>query len=224
MWTDSILGAEPQNSSAIMTNNISVCFMTFASGIVFGLGTLWYMIFNGFNVGLIATVCAQHGMALSLWSFVAAHGALELPSIFISGGAGLRLTTGLLFPGFLRRRDALAQAGGEAIRLLAGTIPLLIIAGTVEGPDGVEVLDLRRAADGDDALAQRGLAPPFCAPGLSLPGLSLPGLSVPGLSVPGGRSTRDRAPSVDVRASACHAFGVESGLPWPEPKSLANPL
>jgi uncharacterized membrane protein SpoIIM required for sporulation len=133
MWTDSILGAEPQNSSAIMTNNISVCFMTFASGIVFGLGTLWYMIFNGFNVGLIATVCAQHGMALSLWSFVAAHGALELPSIFISGGAGLRLATGLLFPGFLRRRDALAQAGGEAIRLLAGTIPLLIIAGTLEG-------------------------------------------------------------------------------------------
>ena len=133
MWTDSILGSEPQNSSAIMTNNISVCFMTFASGIVFGLGTLWYMFFNGFNIGLIATVCAQHGMALSLWSFVAAHGALELPSIFISGGAGLRLATGLLFPGFLRRRDALALAGGESIRLLAGTVPLLVIAGILEG-------------------------------------------------------------------------------------------
>jgi uncharacterized membrane protein SpoIIM required for sporulation len=133
MWTDSILGSEPQNSSAIMTNNISVCFMTFATGLVFGIGTLWYMLFNGFNIGLIATVCAQHGMALSLWSFVAAHGALELPSIFLSGGAGLRLASGLLFPGLLPRRDALALAGAESIRLLAGTVPLLMIAGILEG-------------------------------------------------------------------------------------------
>jgi uncharacterized membrane protein SpoIIM required for sporulation len=133
MWTDSILGSEPAESSHIMTNNISVCFITFASGIVFGLGTIWFMFFNGFNIGLIATICAQHGMALSLWSFVAAHGALELPSIFISGGAGLRLASGLLFPGFLRRRDALALGGSEAVRLLAGTVPLLFVAGILEG-------------------------------------------------------------------------------------------
>jgi uncharacterized membrane protein SpoIIM required for sporulation len=67
-----------------------------------------------------------------MWSFVAAHGALELPSIFISGGAGLRLASGLLFPGMLRRRDALALAGAESIRLLSGIIPMLIIAGILE--------------------------------------------------------------------------------------------
>jgi len=133
MWTDSILGAEPQASSGIMTNNISVCFMTFATGVIFGLGTIYFMIENGFLIGLIGTLCAQHGMALSLWSFVAAHGALELPSIFISGGAGLRLAAGLLFPGFLRRGDALALAGSESIRLLGGTVPLLFIAGILEG-------------------------------------------------------------------------------------------
>jgi hypothetical protein len=32
----------------------------------------------------------------------------------------------------LRRRDALALAGAESIRLLSGTIPLLIIAGILE--------------------------------------------------------------------------------------------
>lgn len=133
MWTDSILGSEPQNSSAIMTNNVGVCFMSFASGIVFGLGTIYFMIFNGFEIGVIATACGQHGMALSLWSFVAAHGALELPSIFISGGAGLRLASGLLFPGYLRRRDALALAGRESVALLAGTVPMLIVAGLLEG-------------------------------------------------------------------------------------------
>ncbi len=133
MWTDSILGQEPQASSGIMTNNIGVCFATFAGGITAGLWTILLMFGNGFQIGVIAVACAQHGMSLSLWSFVAAHGALELPSIFISGGAGLRLAAGLLFPGYLRRKDALARAGSESIRLLAGTVPMLIVAGLLEG-------------------------------------------------------------------------------------------
>ena len=133
MWTDSILGLEPQASSAIMTNNISVCFMTFASGITAGIYTIFLLVSNGFSIGVIFTACVQHGMGWNLGSFMAAHGALELPSIFIAGGAGLRLAAGILFPGYLRRRDALALAGSEAVRLVAGTIPLLIIAGTLEG-------------------------------------------------------------------------------------------
>ena len=132
MWTDSILTAKPQESSRIMTNNIAVCFYTYAGGILAGLGTILLMFTNGMSIGVITTACTQHHMALSMWSFVAAHGALELPSIFISGGAGLRLASGLLFPGMLRRRDALALAGAESIRLLSGTIPLLIIAGVLE--------------------------------------------------------------------------------------------
>ncbi len=132
MWTDSILTAKPQESSRIMTNNIAVCFYTYAGGIVAGLGTIFLMFTNGMSVGVITTACTQHHMALSMWSFIAAHGALELPSIFISGGAGLRLASGLLFPGMLRRRDALGLAGSESIRLLSGTIPLLIIAGLLE--------------------------------------------------------------------------------------------
>jgi len=132
MWTDSILTAKPQASSRIMTNNIAVCFYTYALGIIAGLGTILLMFTNGMSIGVITTACTQHHMALSMGSFVAAHGALELPSIFISGGAGLRLASGLLFPGLFRRRDALALAGTESIRLLSGTIPMLIIAGILE--------------------------------------------------------------------------------------------
>lgn len=132
MWTESVLSAKPQTSSFIMTNNISVCFITFAGGITAGLFTLYSLFNNGLMIGAIATVCAQHHMALSLWSFIAAHGALELPSIMLAGAAGLRLGAGILFPGLLRRRDALALAGSEAVQLLSGTIPLLIIAGTLE--------------------------------------------------------------------------------------------
>jgi uncharacterized membrane protein SpoIIM required for sporulation len=81
-------------------------------------------------------------MSLQLWSFVAPHGVLELPAIFIAGGAGLRLAYGLLFPGFLPRGESVARAGTEAVKLLLGTIPILIIAGVIEAfvsPTGLAV-------------------------------------------------------------------------------------
>jgi uncharacterized membrane protein SpoIIM required for sporulation len=72
-------------------------------------------------------------MAGQLSSFVVPHGVLELPAIFIAGGAGLLVAKGLLFPGTLPRRESLALEGGRAMRLALGIIPLLIVAGTVEG-------------------------------------------------------------------------------------------
>jgi uncharacterized membrane protein SpoIIM required for sporulation len=132
LWMDSILSMKPQASSAIMTNNIGVCFATFAGGILGGLGTIFLLFNNGLMLGTIATVCAQYHLSLSLWSFIAAHGALELPSIMLAGAGGLRLGAGMVFPGMLRRREALALAASEAVQLVAGTVPLLIVAGTLE--------------------------------------------------------------------------------------------
>jgi uncharacterized membrane protein SpoIIM required for sporulation len=132
MWTDSVLTAKPQSSSQIMTNNIGVCFITFAGGILAGLGTLFLLFQNGLSIAVVFTCCVQHGMGLSLGSFMVSHGALEIPSIMLAGAAGLRLGAGILFPGLLRRRDALALAGSEAVQLVSGTIPLLIVAGTLE--------------------------------------------------------------------------------------------
>jgi len=132
MWTENILSEKPQASSQIMTNNISVCFATFAGGITVGLWTLWSLFFNGINVGTVVVICAQHHMALSILSFMSAHGALELPAIMLSGAAGLRIASGILFPGMLRRRDSIALGGLEGVQIIAGTIPMLIVAGTFE--------------------------------------------------------------------------------------------
>lgn len=142
MWTQSIVGIKPLASSAIMTNNMTVGFTTFALGITGGLGTIYMMAFNGLLIGVIGTACWLSGMSLQLWSFVAPHGVLELPAIFIAGGAGFRIAQGLLFPGVLPRRDSLARAGVEAVQLLLGTIPILIIAGLIEAfvsPTGLAI-------------------------------------------------------------------------------------
>jgi uncharacterized membrane protein SpoIIM required for sporulation len=132
MWTHSIVGIKPLASSAIMTNNMSVGFMTFALGITAGLGTIYMLLFNGLLIGVIGTACHLSGMSLKLWEFVAPHGVLELPAIFLAGGAGLRIAAGLLFPGYLPRRESLVRAGSEAVQLLLGSIPILIVAGIIE--------------------------------------------------------------------------------------------
>jgi uncharacterized membrane protein SpoIIM required for sporulation len=142
MWTHSIVGIKPLASSAIMTNNMSVGFTTFAMGITGGLGTIYMMAFNGLLIGVIGMACWLAGMSSQLWSFVAPHGVLELPAIFIAGGAGLRIAHGLLFPGILSRRDSLAKAGLEAVQLVLGTIPILIVAGLIEAfisPTGLPI-------------------------------------------------------------------------------------
>jgi uncharacterized membrane protein SpoIIM required for sporulation len=133
MWTRSIVGIKPLASSAIMSNNILVSFTAFAGGILAGIGTVYMMIFNGLMIGTIAVACHRSGLSVSLWSFVAPHGTLELPAIFMAGGAGLLMAKGLLAPGFLSRRDSLTEAAAVAVRLVLGVIPLLIVAGIIEG-------------------------------------------------------------------------------------------
>lgn len=132
MWTHSIVALKPVAASGIATNNLSVAFSMFALGIT-GIGTIWMIAFNGLVLGTVGAATWQAGMALPFWSFVAPHGALELPAILIAGGSGLELARGLFFPGMLPRRESLAQAGGRAVRLLLGTVPILLIAGTIEG-------------------------------------------------------------------------------------------
>lgn len=133
MWTHPILAIKPLAATGIMTNNLAVSFSAFATGIFGGLGTLYFMVFNGLLIGVVGTACHRAGISLSLWSFVAPHGALELPAIFIAGGAGFVLARGILLPGLLPRKDALVLAGRQAIQLLLGVIPLLVVAGLIEG-------------------------------------------------------------------------------------------
>ncbi len=132
-WTHSIVGLEPRESSRIMTNNLSVAIAAFALGIVAGIGTLYLLFFNGMLMGVILAACWEAGMLPKILTFIVGHGSLELPAIFIAGGAGLLLARGLLFPGLLTRRASLAEAGAKAVRLFLGVIPLLIVAGIVEG-------------------------------------------------------------------------------------------
>ena len=132
-WNDT--SAENRNlfASFVMTNNIRVAFYAFAWGITFMIGTVYILVLNGVLIGAIAGLCHLHGAALSLWSFVSPHGYIELTTIFIAGGAGLKLGYSLIAPSLFTRKRALTDAAKTAIRLLAGCVALLVVAGIIEG-------------------------------------------------------------------------------------------
>ncbi len=144
LWTVSILGQEPIASSSITINNIGVALKAIVGGITFfvwtipiftppGVFTLYLLVFNGLMIGSVATLVAQTNLAYELWAFVFPHGSLELPAIFMAGGAGLILARAILLPGQYRRLDALKVYGLQAAKLVYGIVPMLIIAGIIEG-------------------------------------------------------------------------------------------
>jgi len=133
-WWEDLNEASQIGSSQIFTNNIRVTFYAFALGAIFGLGTLYVIAFNGAMFGAILALTYRAGFGNDLlFGFVISHGVIELSCIFIAGGAGLLIGTALLMPGDLSRADALKSRGLEAVRLIVGCIPLLVIAGIIEG-------------------------------------------------------------------------------------------
>jgi uncharacterized membrane protein SpoIIM required for sporulation len=132
-WWENLNEANQIGASGIMTNNIAVTFSAFALGAMFGVGTFYVMAFNGVNIAAVLALTWQAGFGHDLVAFMAGHSVIELTCIFISGGAGLLLGSALIMPGDLSRADALRERGLEAIRLIAGCVPLLVIAGTIEG-------------------------------------------------------------------------------------------
>ena len=132
-WNDT--SAENRNlfASFVMTNNIRVAFFAFAGGIIFMVGTAYILVLNGIVIGAVAGLCHANGVALALWSFVSPHGYIELTTIFIAGGAGLKLGYSLIAPSFFTRKRTLTDAARTAIQLLGGCVALLVVAGIIEG-------------------------------------------------------------------------------------------
>jgi uncharacterized membrane protein SpoIIM required for sporulation len=133
LWVDIPVSERPYFSSFIMQNNIRVTFLAFGGGALAGLPTVWIMAYNGLLLGGLTGLTAHYGVGFELWTFVIGHGVVELTVIFIAGGAGLMLGWAILQPGLRRRRDALTLAAQDAVKLLVGCVPLLVIAGLIEG-------------------------------------------------------------------------------------------
>jgi len=113
-------------------NNIGIAFQTYASGLLFGLGSLFFLLFNGLMIGAVAGHLTDIGYGQTFWSFVVGHGAFELTAIALAGAAGLKLGWALLAPGRLTRGEALRVAAQGSVQLIGGVMLFLLIAAFIE--------------------------------------------------------------------------------------------
>jgi uncharacterized membrane protein SpoIIM required for sporulation len=131
------LGMREADTSVLMFgfyiwNNVRIGFQTFAGGLLFGIGSLWFLAANGVIIGAVAGYLTQVGYSETFWSFVAGHSSLELLAIVLSGAAGLRLGAALIAPGNLSRKSALVAAAKPAVRIMYGAAIMFMAAAFVE--------------------------------------------------------------------------------------------
>lgn len=133
LWTDIPEGFRPIAGPLIIVNNVRVAVEAFAGGMTLGILTVYVLVTNGAMLGTIFAVVQGYGLSGGLLAFIAGHGVLELSAIFLSGGAGLRLAWALIRPGDRTRGDALRLGAAQATRVMLLVIPVLGVAGLIEG-------------------------------------------------------------------------------------------
>ncbi len=114
-------------------NNVAIDFRIFAGGMAVGLGTLFFLLFNGIYLGAAAGYVNHACDPESFWSFVSGHSSFELLGMIVAGMAGMRLGLAILRPGRLPRVRALVEEAKAAMPLLYGAALLTVLAAAVEG-------------------------------------------------------------------------------------------
>ncbi|HWG31761.1 MAG TPA: stage II sporulation protein M [Steroidobacteraceae bacterium] len=113
-------------------HNIGISFQCFAGGLIAGVGSIFFLIYNGASIGAVAGYLTQRGLGVTFYPFVATHSAFELTAIVLAGAAGLRLGHSLLVPGRSTRLQSLVSATRRCTVLLYGSTVMLVIAAGIE--------------------------------------------------------------------------------------------
>lgn len=116
----------------ILYNNLRVNFLTFFSGIFMAIGSLVVMVINGVMVGVFQYFFIERDVFWESFLGIWTHGALEIPTIILSGGAGLTLGKGLLFPGTYTRFQAFRISGMKGLKIIMGVSPVIVLAAFIE--------------------------------------------------------------------------------------------
>lgn len=135
---DHRLGRERESDSDIymfgfyIKNNTGIGFQVFAGGLLFGIGTLFFTLFNALFIGAVFGHLTHIGYIDTLYGFVIGHGAFELNAIVFAAAAGLKLSQALIMPGRKSRSRALLDNGRIAVRMMYGVALMFIIAAFIE--------------------------------------------------------------------------------------------
>ncbi|MFI5203814.1 MAG: stage II sporulation protein M, partial [Flavobacteriales bacterium] len=132
-------GGEFSSFIQIFFNNIQVAFLTFISGILFGIGTLFIVLYNGVMVGTFQSYFYFKGMLIkkallySTFLTIWIHGAFEISAIVLAAAAGFTLGRAIMFPGTLTRLQSLQLGARRGLKMMVGLSFFILIAAILEG-------------------------------------------------------------------------------------------
>lgn len=117
----------------IFSNNLWVGVRMFLSGILLGIGTGVYIVYNAIMVAVFQAFFYQHN---SLWDSVKGiwiHGTYEIFAMIIESALGYIIGASILFPGTLKRFESFKTGLRNTFFIFLSTIPFTLIAGFLEG-------------------------------------------------------------------------------------------
>ena len=122
-----------QNFAArVWTNNALLTMQCLAAGVLI-VPVLYLLGSNLLSLGMAGGVMFGAGEGGTFLTYLAPHGFLELTSVFVGAGVGLRTAWTWIPPGPLRTRgQALAACAREAMVVAVGLVPVLAVAGLLE--------------------------------------------------------------------------------------------
>jgi uncharacterized membrane protein SpoIIM required for sporulation len=135
LWTEGIINVTPSSilSVSILANNIMVSVLAFCAGIFLGLATFYLVAMNGLMLGAVFAFVHQHNLAGALFTFIIAHGPVELSVICIAGACGVALGESIIRPQLPTRRDSFQACAHRLAPLLLLCAALLVGCGFIEG-------------------------------------------------------------------------------------------
>ena len=135
LWTEGIINVTPSSilSISILANNIVVSILAFCAGIFLGLATFYLVLFNGLMLGAVFAFVFQHHLAAALFTFIIAHGPVELSVICIAGACGIAIGESIIRPQLATRRDSFEACAHQLAPLLLLCAALLVGCGFIEG-------------------------------------------------------------------------------------------
>ncbi|MBN2534089.1 MAG: stage II sporulation protein M [Spirochaetales bacterium] len=140
-------GTGAYKASFYIQHNTTIAFFSFAAGVLLGIGTIFFLVYNGIAIGTIAGYINALGYGANFWNFVCAHSVMELTGLIIAGAAGLLLGFSIIKANKYYRREWLKLQKVRILTLLCPSVFLLAIAAIIEGnisptnlPFGIKVI------------------------------------------------------------------------------------
>ncbi len=114
-------------------NNVTLDLMTYGTGLLAGVGSVFFLIYNAVFLGTSIGYLLQSEAAEGILNWIFGHAPFELTAIGMSAGAGLQTGLAFLRPGNCSRLHAMSREARRALPALVAALMLTFIAAFIEG-------------------------------------------------------------------------------------------